>query len=132
MVKVATTKSNTKQRPRIKAEDRQKVYNKYGGRCAYCGCKLKYKEMQIDHVVAVKRGGENKLDNYNPACRMCNFYKATHTVEKFRERLELITRRLFKELSYRLALKYGLINEGENKIEFYFEKIQKATNDSPE
>lgn len=29
---------------------RQKVYEKYDGHCAYCGCKLEYKDMQVDHI----------------------------------------------------------------------------------
>ncbi len=29
---------------------RFQVYNKYGGRCAYCGKKIEYKDMQVDHI----------------------------------------------------------------------------------
>ena len=32
---------------------RQQVYDKYNGRCAYCGCKLEYKDMQVDHIESV-------------------------------------------------------------------------------
>lgn len=34
---------------------RQRVYEKYNGRCAYCGRKIEYKDMQVDHFVAKKR-----------------------------------------------------------------------------
>lgn len=27
---------------------RKQVYEKYNGHCAYCGCKLDYKDMQVD------------------------------------------------------------------------------------
>jgi len=30
---------------------RQNVYNKYNGHCAYCGCHINYKDMQVDHIV---------------------------------------------------------------------------------
>lgn len=29
---------------------REQIYQKYDGHCAYCGCKLEYKDMQVDHV----------------------------------------------------------------------------------
>ena len=27
------------------------VYQKCNGHCAYCGCDLQYKDMQVDHVI---------------------------------------------------------------------------------
>lgn len=35
---------------------RMLVYDKYGGRCAYCGRELRPDEMQVDHIVPVWRG----------------------------------------------------------------------------
>ena len=29
------------------------VYEKCNHRCAYCGCELEYKDMQVDHVKSV-------------------------------------------------------------------------------
>lgn len=29
---------------------REEVYSKYNGHCAYCGCRLEYKDMQVDHI----------------------------------------------------------------------------------
>lgn len=37
-----------------KKGDRQKVFDKYGGRCAYCGCELN-KRWNVDHVEPVVR-----------------------------------------------------------------------------
>lgn len=43
---------------------REQVYKKYNGHCAYCGCKLEYKDMQVDHVISVYgKDGSNDLDN---------------------------------------------------------------------
>lgn len=28
---------------------RQEVYQKYNHKCAYCGCDLEYRDMQVDH-----------------------------------------------------------------------------------
>lgn len=65
---------------------RQQVYDSLNGHCGYCGCEITYKEMQVDHIEAVYlheaelNAGEaqqvNSIENYMPACRMCNFYKS--------------------------------------------------------
>lgn len=31
--------------------DRKAVYAKYNGHCAYCGRKIEYKDMQVDHLI---------------------------------------------------------------------------------
>ena len=36
-------------------DKRLKVYNKFDGRCAYCGQKIEYKDMQVDHIFAKDR-----------------------------------------------------------------------------
>lgn len=102
---------------------RQKVYEKYGGHCAYCGKELGYKDMQVDHIQSHYLNGSDELENYNPACRQCNFYKSTMGIEKFREQLTKLRERLRKVYIYRLSLAYNLIEEKENTIQFYFEKV---------
>lgn len=102
---------------------REQVYRKYNGHCAYCGRELDYKDMQVDHVVSVYgNNGSNDIDNLMPSCRMCNFYKSTFSIEVFRKHLETLHERLQKPFIYRLALKYGLIEEHKKKVKFYFEK----------
>ena len=32
---------------------RRLIYEKYNRRCAYCGCDLEYKQMQVDHIDAI-------------------------------------------------------------------------------
>lgn len=101
----------------------EKVYQKCNGHCAYCGCELEYKDMQVYHVTSVfYYNGTNDIDNILPSCRMCNFYKSTFTLDEFRKNLETLHERLRKTFIYRLALKYGLIEEHKKKFKFYFEK----------
>lgn len=109
-------------RKSITKEMRMKVYNKYNHHCAYCGCELDLKEMQIDHLYPIYKGGVDTIENYMPACRMCNFYKSTFGLEDFRKRIFTLNDRLEKIFIYRLAKKYGLIKEENKQIEFYFEK----------
>lgn len=81
-------------RKKLSDSDRYKVYTKYGGRCAYCGQPIAYKEMQVEHMESLARGGVDGPENYMPACRTCNHYKHTLTVEEFREQIGLLTGRL--------------------------------------
>lgn len=37
----------------IPQEIRRQVYEKCNGHCAYCGCELKYEDMQVDHKESV-------------------------------------------------------------------------------
>lgn len=113
-------------RKQIPKAIRQKVYEKYNGHCAYCGCELEYKDMQVDHIESIYwYNGADELKNYNPACRMCNFYKSTMKIEDFREQLSKLLQRLEKVFIFRLAKKYGLIEILEKPIEFYFEKMER-------
>lgn len=75
-------------------------------------------------------GGANDIENFNPACRMCNFYKSTRTVEDFKKELGKLLSRLEKVFIFRLAVKYGLIKKTDNPIEFYFEKQNKTGKES--
>lgn len=38
------------QRRKLTKDERMAVYEKTNGHCAYCGCELEYKDMQVDHV----------------------------------------------------------------------------------
>ena len=110
------------------------VYEKCNHRCAYCGCELEYKDMQVDHVKSVFANTdvshtmtEEEMyseKNFLPACRQCNFYKSCGNLESFREALtSTLMRNLQKTFQYRLAIKYGLIQEHIEPVQFYFEKI---------
>lgn len=117
--------NKTTNRKAISKKVRQEVYKMYDGHCAYCGCKLEYKDMQVDHVESLYwYNGTNDISNYKPACRMCNFYKSTFTLEGFREELLKIRARLEKVFIYRLSKKYGLIKEVDKQIKFYFEEME--------
>ena len=70
-------------------EQRKLVYQMYDGHCAYCGCELELKDMQVDHFNSVYAyDGKDELENYMPSCRQCNFYKRACTVEQFRQNLK--------------------------------------------
>lgn len=67
----------------------------------------------------------NSIDNYMPACRACNFYKSTYSLETFRRNLStMLYENLRKNFNYKLLRKYGLIREEIKPVEFYFERME--------
>lgn len=116
----------------MKKEERQKTYEKYNGRCAYCGNPIEYKDMQVDHISSKYRSlrydGKtrneiNSIENYNPSCRMCNFRKGTMTIEEFREEIKKQAEREMERFQARMSVAYGLIEyHPDRNITFYFEK----------
>lgn len=113
----------------INKETRQKVYDKYNGRCAYCGREIEYKDMQVDHFIAKKAWNEEGADdisNLMPSCRMCNHYKRANPLELFRRYIQEINRKLRNNYIYKVGVSYGNVIENEKSIEFYFEKVEKG------
>lgn len=110
-------------RAKIDKGTRKLVYDKYQGHCAYCGKPVEYKDMQVDHLHPIYLGGEDKLENYMPSCRACNFRKATMSVDKFREELKLQCKRMLNTFQGKQSLTYGLIEKKDIDVVFYFEKI---------
>ena len=101
----------------IQKKIREKVYQKYNGHCAYCGCELEYKDMQVDHIKSVYVHNEYLKDMTT---------EELNDIETFRKRLETtLVRNLQKPFDYRLALKYGMIEENFKPIKFYFEECKK-------
>ncbi|MBI4690794.1 MAG: HNH endonuclease [Nitrospirae bacterium] len=45
------------------------------GRCYFCNRKFNPKELTMDHIVPVIRGGESVKGNVVPACKECNSKK---------------------------------------------------------
>ena len=59
------------------------------GICHYCSGKFAAKELTMDHIVPIARGGTSTQGNIVPACRACNQKK----------KLETPAERLLKELA---------------------------------
>ena len=115
-------------------EKRMLIYNKFDGHCAYCGCKLEYKDMQVDHVISQRemeyriaagcmgKKERNAIKNLNPSCRMCNHYKRANSLETFRSMITTMHERLESVYLYRIAKKFGTIREHRWDGKFYFER----------
>jgi hypothetical protein len=158
----------------MKKSDRQNIFEKYAGKCAYCGCELQ-KGWHVDHLEPIRRhrkyeygywkeiatgkrmstkemnaipesipfnetfkwvpdrwvtsGCENPendcMENYNPSCASCNINKHGDTIEGFRTSIAGFMKHL-NEIStqYKIAKRYGLIQETGIEVKFYFETMQ--------
>ena len=60
------------------------LYVQGHGRCWYCGDKLRYTEITVDHKNPVVRGGATVETNLVCCCAACNARKGCLTVEEFR------------------------------------------------
>jgi sugar-specific transcriptional regulator TrmB len=116
----------------ISKKTRVAVYEKYEGHCAYCGKEIEYKEMQLDHMIPRQRERFKKyteeeiecFENYMPSCRRCNHYKRAHSLETFRQMIEEIPNKLFRDnYIYKVGLDYGLVSDHKQKVTFYFERL---------
>lgn len=109
---------------------RDLIYNKYNGKCAYCGVNIEKNKFHIDHIKPKRRHikgyyGKDEIDNYNPSCVSCNSSKASLELEQWRKELKLKEERLYKyESNYRICVRFGLIKKTNKPIVFYFEKME--------
>lgn len=112
---------------------------KFGGRCAYCGCELD--KMQADHLRPVTRvqtdpwgrrlpaseqkmmnPDRNTVSNMMPACAPCNLHKGGYSLEQWRALLQRSAEVLARDKSiFRAAERFGLITVNKQPVTFYFE-----------
>lgn len=112
-------------RKNISKNIRAQVLSKYDGHCAYCGKILDLKSLRVDHLHPHYRGGKDHIDNYMPSCYQCNFYKSTHTLDDFREKLMSLHERITQPFIARLGMQYGIVAINQFDGKFYFEKVDK-------
>jgi len=122
------------------AQERRFIYDKYGGRCAYCGREIQFKEMQVDHMEPkagrnldgkdifgnVLRTTIESIENKMPACRRCNHYKHTYDLGYYRYLVKTIHERIHKFYIAKVAEDYGIIEYKPWDGLFYFEKTINA------
>ena len=123
------------------SKERQAIWDKSRGHCWYCGGKLPEKGWHADHQEPIERKLQYQRgkgivttrecrrpdrecdDNKVPACASCNLQKRTLSVEEFRQAITQMVHSLNQyHTIYSIAKRYGLIEETENPVVFWFEK----------
>lgn len=126
---------------KLTKQQRQQLHAKYNGKCAYCGDPLPDR-WAADHIEPIQRNyyycKERKrhvqdgtcinpdldtFDNLAPSCPSCNTIKGSSTLEGFRRTIRGFTKSLNRDSTqYKFAKRYGLVQEVEKDVVFYFEK----------
>lgn len=108
---------------KIGQQTREKVFVKYKGHCAYCGCEIYLDTFTVDHIVPQCRGGANNIKNYNPCCKRCNQLKSDHSLVTFRNIIKYKISEKHKEIKYLNGFcKFNYKTPEEIKVKFYFER----------
>lgn len=114
-------------RKKLTKAERRIIFEKCNGHCAYCGCELQYKDMQVDHVIPLngyKEQGKDVLENMLPSCRSCNHYKSAVPLEYFRKAVENFPVVLMRDsVTYKNAVRFGLVCPNPHPVKFYFEEM---------
>lgn len=114
-------------------KQRAELREKFGGRCAYCGCQLGEK-WHADHIepivrndwLKIPRGPDwperDTIENMNPACPPCNIDKHSLSLEHWRQMIERSNEVLMRDVStFRRAVRYGLVTVNAPAVVFHFE-----------
>lgn len=82
-------KTHQKRTVSLSKSSRQQILDKTGGQCHVCGRALTVDAFEADHVKSHSSGGSSIVDNYLPACRMCNNYRWHYLADELRWILKL-------------------------------------------
>jgi 5-methylcytosine-specific restriction endonuclease McrA len=63
------------------------------GVCHYCGQRVPPRELTMDHVVPIVRGGRSTKGNVVPCCKTCNSQKQSRLPTEWQEYLEHLATR---------------------------------------
>lgn len=111
--------------------DRLKIYNKFGGHCAYCGEVIAVNKFQVDHLIPQNFRNHIHLvevieseDNLMPSCCKCNNHKTAMSLETWRREIERHSDMLLKNTQFQRALRYGQVCITKKPVVFYFEQVK--------
>jgi len=100
--------------------NRQRIWDKTGGICWYCGKRMQpFVDFVIDHVVPKANGGRNSYGNLVPCCDPCNRRKGAKSVEEFRI---LMTRPSFTPVQRQFLSSIGVDIDAVPAYRFWFER----------
>lgn len=76
---------NNNSREYIPGGSRFAVLKRAGNRCELCGISTQERQIDVDHIIPVSKGGSNDESNLQALCRKCNAQKGNGDDTDFRE-----------------------------------------------
>ena len=70
-------------------EIKNKLYGEQGGYCNGCNEHFQPKILEVDHIIAVKKGGSDHIDNLQLLCSSCNRIKGDRGMEYLKSALQM-------------------------------------------
>ena len=70
-------------------ENRKLLYGEQGGHCAGCADHFEPRHLEVDHIIARKRGGTDHVSNLQLLCGNCNRIKGDRGMDYLRVKLQL-------------------------------------------
>ena len=67
--------------------NKQQLYGQQGGDCAGCSTHFEMQHLEVDHIIAVSKGGTDHISNLQLLCGNCNRVKGNRGMEYLREKL---------------------------------------------
>ena len=76
--------------PRANSQaNRTRLYGEQSGNCAGCAEHFEARHLEVDHIIARKKGGQDHLDNLQLLCGNCNRVKGDRGMDYLRAKLQL-------------------------------------------
>ena len=72
------------------AANRKTLHGEQGGSCAGCNEHFKPQHLEVDHIIAVAKGGTDHISNLQLLCGHCNRVKGDRGMEYLRTKLQLV------------------------------------------
>jgi site-specific DNA-methyltransferase (adenine-specific) len=67
---------------------KQRLYKEQNGKCNACGVDFESRNLEIDHIIPVAKGGGDYYENYQLLCGSCNRIKGDRPMEYLRLKIE--------------------------------------------